>query len=97
MRTRRRTILTHVLASAAVLLAGTLAFAWWIQRLVDEEYRIGARSADDPDAIMIPIVGFAITLAEVLLVVNVLVIVVRWWRRRRPQDRDVPVVGSSRR
>ena len=86
-----------MLASAAVLLAGTLAFAWWIQRLVDEDYRIGARSADDPDAIMIPIVGFAITLAEVLLVVNVLVVVVRWWRRRRPQGGDVPVVGSSRR
>jgi hypothetical protein len=94
---RRRTIVAHSLASIAVLLAGTLAYAWWIRRLVDEEYRIGARSADDPDAIMIPIAGFAITLAGVLLVVNVLVVLARWWWRRRPRARDLRAAGSSRR
>ena len=80
--TRLRNALVHVITSVAAWLLGTLAFGWWVRRIVDEEYRSGARTPEMGDAIMIPIAGFAMLLAAGLVVANASVVAVRWWRRR---------------
>jgi hypothetical protein len=78
-------IVGWITANVLLWVAATFAFAIWIDRVVQEEYRLGYRTSSDGDTIAIPIVGFALTFGVVLLAANATVLVVRlvWQRRRR--------------
>jgi hypothetical protein len=75
MRSRLRTLLYHVSISTILWAVLVIAFRYWIDYEVHEEYRTGARTDTGGDNIVIPIVGFAITLFELLVAVNVLVFI----------------------
>ena len=69
---RIRVVLVHIGVSTVVWLALTIGFGVWVWHVVDEEYRLGYRTATDGDAIMIPIAGFAMLLAVAIAVGNLL-------------------------
>ena len=72
-----------ITANVVLWVGATLAFAVWIDREVQKEYRLGYRTSSDGDTIAIPIAGFAVSLGVVLLAANVIFLVVRLTRQRR--------------
>jgi hypothetical protein len=72
-----------VAANVVLWVAATFAFAVWIHRTVQNEYRLGYRTSSDGDTIAIPIAGFALSLGVVLLAVNATFLLMRLIRRRR--------------
>ena len=81
MRPEQRRILVQFGVSAALWVGLTIAFAFWIDYEVREEFRLGYRTDTGRDNIVIPIFGFARLLAEVLIVGNLLILVIRQLRR----------------
>jgi hypothetical protein len=75
-----------VAANVLLWLAATFAFAVWIDRQVQNEYRLGYRTSSDGDTIAIPIAGFALSFGVVLLAANAIFLVVRLVRRRRARS-----------
>jgi uncharacterized iron-regulated membrane protein len=71
-----------IAANVVLWIAATFAFAVWIDREVQKEYRLGYRTSSDGDTIAIPIAGLALSLGVVLLVANGIFLVVRFIGRR---------------
>jgi hypothetical protein len=79
-------LLVAILSVPAVFVASAL----YLQAMVEEEFRTGARVSTDGDTIAIPAVG--ITAAWTLLLVvagaiTSIVMLVKAWRRRSPHGR----------
>jgi cell division protein FtsX len=69
-------------ASLGLWAAAVGALAWYLPRWAAQESRAG-RLPSDGDSIIIPLVGFAVLLAVVLVLVNVVTALVLTWRRFR--------------
>lgn len=69
-----------ILGSALLALITPVLFAFWISREVRLEYAAGLRVSTDGDSIVLPIVGFTVSLWLLLLALTVVVYVVRWFR-----------------
>ncbi|MFL5562978.1 MAG: hypothetical protein ACJ79K_16015 [Gemmatimonadaceae bacterium] len=82
-------------AGLSVLLwAGAVGALWWyLQRMVAEDYRTGARTSTGGDSIAVPLFSVAILVAGILIVANAVVAAVLLWRRRaRSRSASLPAV-----
>lgn len=73
-----------VAVEIAIYVSIVVAYASSLAHQIDEEYRLGLRTCEGGDKIMIPIVGVAFYLAIIMLLANGLYFLVRFvWRRQR--------------
>lgn len=63
-------------------LIAVIAFAVWIQREVDGEFRLGLRDGSGGDKVAVPIAGFALFLGGAIVALNVILLIVRYLRSR---------------
>lgn len=69
--------------------------AWYLPRMVAEEYRTGVRTSTDGDSIGLPVSSFAILLGGVLVVANALAaVVLRRRRRARAEHRGYAALSN---
>jgi len=87
-----RTLLLSATASIVVWLLAVAWAAWYLQRMVAEEYRTGARTTTDGDSIGLPLGALGIALAGILLIVNVAIVGILLWRRRWDQSASRAVI-----
>jgi hypothetical protein len=85
MRARRWT--RWLALNALVIVATPVLFGWWLDRVVTEEYRTGARVSTDGDTIAIPISGITFLVTWVAIAVNAAVALVWLVRGQRQQGR----------
>jgi len=88
MKRRTRWIAATVAALLSVPLVLVTSFAY-LSSMVEEEYRTGVRVSTDADSVIIPAMGVTLAWTGLLLAIGVatgLVLLVRWWLRRRPPD-----------
>ena len=72
-----------VAANLAVWLGLVILYDQYLVRMVAEEYRLGYRTSTDGDSLGIPLFSFAIALALLFLVTNLVLLALRVARRRR--------------
>jgi len=71
-----------ICSNLALYCIAITVFAIWIQREVDEEFRLGLRDGSGGDKVAIPIAGFALLLGAIMITINVIWLIVRHLRRR---------------
>lgn len=90
-------------SNTLVVLAIPVLFGWWLDRVVTEEYRTGARVSTDADTIAIPISGVTFLVTWVAITVNAGLALVWLMRRQRRQGggmadivgRGAVVIGAA--
>jgi hypothetical protein len=76
-------ILLIVAVQIAVYVGIVVSFAFYIDYQVDEEYRLGLRTGNGGDKIIIPIFGLALYLLIFILLANILYFLGRFvWRKQ---------------